>query len=842
MPDWRPGRYHTNKIIIWNMKSLKWKKIIPHAIAIAVFLLIAVIYCRPSLSGDVLQQSDVIHWKGMAQNAFEYKEKHGHFPLWNTNLFSGMPNYQIAMEGTKHFGLDWNTYLTLGLPKPACYFFLACVCFYILSMVLGLDVVIAVLVSLAFAYSTYDPVIIVAGHETKMSAIAYMPGVLAGILLLFKKRYFLGLGVAALFIKLEIEYNHVQVTYYLLIVIGIMTVFYVVKWIRAGAWKHMAIALSLALFSGLIGVGNSALTLLTTYEFSKYTMRGGKTIDAKNTDGTGAKEIKKTSGLDKDYAFMWSMYKAEPLVMAMPNAFGGSSAEMFDEDSKVAAAFTEAGAPAQYASQLPKYWGGLESTAGPAYIGALICFLAVIGFVVMKKGIARWWILTAAVVGIVMSWGKYFPGINGLLFDYLPFYNKFRAPSMALVIPQLVLPIMAGITLKQLFYSEPVRESLQKNFKPVLYAAGSLVLVALLVYVFNDYSSSMDDQLKSALGEHSSPILNALHSDRKAMFGAGLGHLLFFGLLTVAGIYLYVRKIGSPTVILGAFAVINTVDLLVVDSKYLNADMYQPADEVQASNFTPSPAESQILQDKDPHYRVLNMSTGDPFQDAITSYYLRSVGGYNPAKLRIYQDVIESQFSGRGGLNMNVLNMLDTRYFIVAQQGQQAAPVVEKNPQALGAAWFVKNIHFVDGQVAALNGISHFNPRDTAIVENKFQSVVKQPQYDSTASIKLTGVDNDKMEYETQAQKPQFAVLSEVYYPAGWNAYIDGKKTEYANVNYVLRGINVPAGAHRLSFVFEPRSYRIGDNIVLISNILLLLTLVLSVFGFVRTNRELTIG
>lgn len=828
------------------MKQINWKKIWPHVAAIAAFLIIAIIYCQPALQGNVLQQADVTHWKGMAQDALNYKAVHGHLPLWNTHLFSGMPNYQVAMEG-KHFGPNFGTWLSLGLPKPISFFFLACVCFYILGMTFGFNVLIATLCSLAFAYATYDPVIIVAGHETKMFAIAYMPLVLAGIALLFNKKYWWGVLVLTIGLVAEIGANHPQITYYLLLTVVIMSIFYLVKWIKAGEWKHIGIVIAAGLIASAIGVGSSALPLMTTYEYSKFTMRGGKTMDIKG--GNDIKQISKTAGLDQDYAFMWSVSKAEPFVLLMPNAFGGSSADAFDEDSKVAAAFSEIGASPQYAAQMPKYWGGLEGTSGPAYSGALICFLAIIGFGI--SGVDKtnkWWIAVATIFGIILACGKFLPGINNFLFHVLPMYNKFRAPSMALVIPQLLLPIMAGLTLSEV-NTEKVKDALLKNFKPILYAAGGLFALGLLVYFMNDYSSAMDEQLKTAFGsaDHAKPILNALMAERKAMFGAGLLHALLFGAFAIGGIFLIVKKIVSPHIVLIAFIVINTVDLLVVDNKYLNNSLFQPADDVASANFTPTPAEQQILQDKDPHYRVLNLSTGDPFQDAITSYHLRSIGGYHAAKLRIYQDLIESQFSGKGGLNMSVLNMLDTKYVIVGsqqqgqQQPQQNGGTVQQNPEALGAAWFVKDIQYVNSPVEALKSLEHFNPKDTAIVDQSFKTAVGTPVYDSSAKIQLVQYTNDTIQYKTTAKTPQFAVLSEIYYPKGWNAYLDGKKVDYANVNYVLRGIAVPAGTHTIDFRFEPRSYYLGDTISYISNILYCLVILISIIFLVKKSRKKTL-
>ncbi|MVT09151.1 YfhO family protein [Chitinophaga tropicalis] len=891
------------------MNSFSWKKIIPHVIAIAVFLIVALVYCSPALEGKVLQQTDIVHWKGTAQDAFNYKAQHGHFPLWNTHSFSGMPNYLIAMEGHSLLP-NLQRLMQFYLPQPAAAFFMACLCFYILCMAYSMNVWVAILGALGFAYATYNPIIISVGHETKMAAISYMPGLMAGLVLLYRKRYVIGLMVTALFATLEIGAGHPQVTYYLLMTLGIMTVAYIIKWIvgpsfskmdqkdktrllislaviillafwriasgdasplyyvllvivafviafiwilirtkgrkRDFEFRHMFIALSLAALGGLIGIGNSALSLLTTYEYTKYSIRGSKGIDVTGGDTKQAQ----TSGLDESYAFSYSLGMGEALVLMMPNAYGASSAQHLDPDSKVISALTAKNVPegpaSQLAANLPKYWGGISPfTSGPPYSGALICFLAVIGFAV-TRGVSRWWILAATVFTIFIAWGSYFIEFNKILFDYLPMYNKFRAPSMALIIPQLLLPLMATIGLQRIFFEPDGMENLKKNFKNVLYAAGGLFGVALLVYLFNDFSGSIDGQIVQAYAQQAGEelahtIISGMKEDRKAMFIAGLGHALWIGLLVLIALFLYQRNTVKPTVILAVFIFVNMADLLIQANKYLNKENYQDELSYQSNNFAFTTADQQILQDKDAHYRVLNLASGDPFTDAVTSYHHRSVGGYHAAKLRIYQDVLENQFSRKdGGLNMNVLNMLDTRYVITPsrQEGQPAGAAVQRNPDALGACWFVKNIRYTNGPVETIKSLSDFNPKDTAIVDASFKAAAPEPVFDSAASIKLVSYDNDDIKYATNAASNQFAVLSEVYYPAGWNAYIDGKKTAYASANYILRGISVPAGQHTIEFKFEPTAFYTGQKLVYIANVLLWLSIAASIFIFWKQQRK----
>lgn len=818
-----------------------FQRLLPHLIAIVVFLIVSVLFCKPALDGKVLQQHDIVGAKAMAHNALEYQKLHGHLPLWNTHLFSGMPNYQIAVEGPRNFFYnDWVR--NFGLPKPFSFFFVACVCFYILSLAFRINPYIGIFAALSYAYSTYDPVIISAGHDTKMMAIAYAPALLAGLIWLYEKKYWLGLAITSLFATMEITANHPQINYYLLIVIALMTISYLIVWIKNKEWKHTAIALSLAFVGALIGIGYAAVTFFPTYDYSKYTMRGGKSIE---TTENGQVVEKKTSGLDYDYAFSYSLGKAEATTLFMPDAFGGSSSETLAENQKFITALADKGVPEasaeQVANQLPKYWGGIElGTSGPAYIGAICCLLFVIGLAILKSH-HRWWLLAGVVLTICMAWGKYFPGFNNFLFTHLPLYNKFRAPSMSLVVPQLLVPIMAMLTVQQILFTGRTEEEIKKQSKYVLYAMGGLVLLAILIYLANDYSGSMDKEIMQQAGaDNGRMFVNAMKAARKAMFGADLLRLLGFAAFLTALLYLWKKKIVSPLVFIIVLMLVNTVDLFVVGKKYLNDDNYTDSEEAfTAANFQPTPADQEILKDTDPHYRVYAL-TGDRFMSAPTtdrtSYFHRAIGGYHPAKLRLYQDLIESQLS-KGSLNMDVLNMLDTRYFLIPDQ-QGNIVNVQKNDSALGAAWFVKNLQPVTGPAAEMKALDHFNPKDTAYYNKETEQINTQFSWDSTASVKLIKYDNDTITYNTKAASPQFAVFSEIYYPSGWNAYIDGKKTAYYKVDYLLRGMPVPAGQHEIVFRFEPTSYTNSYKLAWWSGILLNLILIAAIGVWVWKKKQ----
>lgn len=824
------------------MKNDLVKKILPHFIAVLIFLLVSVLFCKPVLEGNVLNQHDVKGWKGIAQNAFDYKEKHGQFPLWNPNVFSGMPNYQIAMEG-KTILPDLNKIFSLGLPDPIHYFFIACICFYILCLSLGLRPVIGVLGALAYAFSTYNPVILSAGHMTKMLAIAYMPLLLAGLILIYEKKYWLGLALTTLGTYMEISANHPQINYYFFIVAIAVTISYLISWIKKKEWKHIGIALGLTAAAAITGVAACSFAFLIGSDYAKHTIRGGQNISIEGDSVT----VKKTTGLDTSYAFEYSFIKSEPLVMLMPNAFGGSSATPLDENSNVITKLTAKGLPentaAQVAGSLPKYWGGLESTSGPAYIGAVICILALIGFVVIKHPL-RWGLLAASLLGIVMSWGKFFPGFNLFLFENLPMYDKFRAPSMALIIAQLTLPIVAVLAVQQLFFETNSRENLKVNFKKILYTLGGLIGFLIILYLVMDYSSPTDGRtilrLKSmgADDEIARITVAGLKADRSAMFGGQLLRTIAFAALVLGLLWLYLKNTLKPVVITILLAAITLVDLLVVDKNYLNEDNYQSKDTMQTENFTKTAIDDQILADKAISYRVYN-SGGDRFSasDFRVSAFHKAVGGYHPAKLRIYQDIIERYLYGAP--DPQVLNMLNAKYIIIQnpQNGQQS---VSLNPDAYGNCWFVRNIKFVKNDVEEIQSVGATNLRDTAIVQQLFADKIIPPRWDSTSSISLTKFDNDTMEYSADCTSPQFAVFSEVYYPDGWNAYVDGKKVEYVKANYVLRGLSIPAGKHSIKFIFEPAIYAKGNSITYIGSYFVVLLVLGGFFMAWKGQRKKT--
>ena len=742
------------------------------------------------------------------------------------------------MEG-KSVLPDFTKILSLWLPKPMNFFFLACICFYVLCLSFRLKPVVGILGSIGFAFATYNPIIIGVGHESKMMAIAFMPLLMAGIILTFEKRYWLGLSVATLGAYLEIAANHPQINYYFLLIAVAVSMAYIISWIRDKEWKHMLIAGSIVVGAAAIAVASTAVTLLTTYEYTKATTRGGKDV---SIEGDVVKKAK-TSGLDTSYAFQYSFGRSETAVLMMPKAFGESSGKLLDENSKVVEKLADKGIPEssamQVATQLPAYWGGIVSTDGPPYLGVIICLLAIIGFVLVKHPI-KWGLLVITVMGIMMAWGKYAPGFNTFLFTHLPMYNKFRAPSMSMVIPEFTMPVMAVLALQYIFYRDKSRELLKQDFRKILYAVAGLFALLIIMYLMMSYTSPIDNEISSSVSQMAKSdeigraVISGMKADRRAMFGGQLLRTLGFAALIIGGLYLYLRNVVKPLVAIIGLIAITTIDLLVIDKEYLNEDHFAPADEITAQSFTPTTVEKQILQDRDPDFRVFNASV-NPVYDTRSPYFFKPITGYNPARLSIYQNLIDKYIAASP--NQNVLNMLNAKY-IIYSNSQTNQQQMQPNPNAYGHCWLVKHVKIVDGPVEEIQSIGNMDLRDTAVVQKSFSNAVTQPQWDSAASIKLSKFDNDTMDYSFNGSKPQFAVFSEVYYPFGWNAYLDGKKVEYCKADYVLRGLSLPPGQHAVRFIFEPSSYKRGVKIAYIASFLILILFLGGLFMQWRSRRS----
>ncbi|MEO8719556.1 MAG: hypothetical protein ABI297_03340 [Ginsengibacter sp.] len=830
------------------------KKLLPHIIAIVIFLIVAVIYCKPALQGKVVQQSDIQGWRGMAQQSFEYKDKYGHFPLWTNSMFSGMPAYQIALDPRTKISVGYlSSVITLGLPVPVSFFFLACICFYFLCIVAGANPWISILGGLAYAYSTFDPIIISVGHNTQMISIGYAPAVLAGLLLLFQKKYWLGFTITALFSFFLIAENHVQIVYYTLIIAFIMTIAFLIK-----SYKEKEIITGLksaafGLLAGIIGLACSAVSMIPTYQYAKESMRGGKSELSSEIKGNKTK-----GGLDKDYAFRYSLGLGETFTFIVPGLYGGSNGgDEYTTSSKFVTEFSQLGVPEDQALQYENhysYWGDQPGTSGPVYFGAIICLLFIFGIVYLKSWY-KWWLIGASVVGVLLAYGANLKGLNYFLFDYLPFYSKFRAPTMALVIPQLCFPLLGVLAVTKFLSKNIDVDETWKKLKTTTVISGIIFLLLAGFYLTASFTGPNDksfrDEIKQSMlhvpaGQTAPPqleqqaeqtsrsIVSALQSDRKSLMGNDLLRSLVLISITVLLMGLYLKRKLSATIFIASLIVLNGYDLLGVATRYLNADKFVEPENFESA-FIPTQADLQILKDPDhANFRVFNQTSGDPFSDGITPYHFNAIGGYHPAKLDLYNDIITRQLS-KG--NMQVFDMLNTKYFIVPNS-QTGKPEAKLNPGAFGNCWLVKGIKYVENADQEMAALDNTNLRDTAIVENKYKSQITSiPKYDSIGYIQLVENRNDVIEYKFSAPSPQFAVFSEVYYPKGWNVFIDGTKADYVRTNYVLRGMYIPAGNHNIEFRFEPKSYTSGRLISIISNVFVAL-LILATIVFYATKKK----
>ena len=862
------------------MQSFNWKSLIPHLIAVGVFLLVALIFCSPALdSSVVIQQGDMAGTQGMTRQSFEYQKLHGHLPLWATNMFGGMPAFQTIFEGPFNpLGIIDHAF-QLWLPKPINYFFLLSLGFYFLTVFLNIRTWVGIIASLAYAYCLYDPIIAVVGHQTKILAMAYAPALLGSVILIFEKKYLKGFILSALFAALELQQNHTQITYYLFIVIGFMSVAYLISWVKAKDFKHAGVALGCAIVAATIGVMVNAVTLLPVYDYANDTKRGSQLVMDNRIDSSeNIDKDSKTKGMSKEYAFQWSYGKVETMSLMFPGVMGyGYHGSERDGDTRIFPMLTESSNVAEFlneklggdqgsniAAQLSGniYWGDQPFTSGPVYLGAVVCFLFLFGMFYLDNK-HKWWILAVTLAGIAMAWGKHFPAFNNFLFDYMPLYNKFRVPTLTLVIPQLMFPLLGALALDKLAVNQ--NDETWKKFKLSVIATGVVFAIAAAMYFIADYSkentartsafnvaftnpgddangqAKMDSinqnpklrpEADNQLYENfvfqtkgdkqvAKGIITALRKDRAAFFGKDILRSFAFVALAIVLIGLFIRKKVNLTVMLAGVGLLIMIDLLSLGFKYLNKTSFTSKDDYENKNFELTGYDQEILKDTDPNYRVLNL-TGDTYNESKTSYYHKSIGGYHPAKLSIYDDLISYQLSGR--LNEEVLNMLNTKY-VVQENPQNKQPMVFPNPAALGNCWFVKGVKYVNGPVEEMRALNEFNAKDTAIVDVKYKDDLKTVvSADSLSTIKQTAFDNDAIKYESNTTVPALALFSEIFYK-DWYAYIDGTRTKVIKANYVLRGLVVPAGKHTIEFKFEPASYKTGSMLSSIASWLLVVLL-----------------
>jgi len=790
---------------------MKFTKFSPYIVAIAIFSLASIIYFHPLLKGQKLNQSDITQFKGMVKEISDFRTEKNAEPYWTGASFSGMPAYQVSAYYPNDFVRVLDSTLRF-LPRPADYTFLYFLSFFVLMLALKVNWRLAILGSLAFGFSTYLIIIFGAGHNAKAHAIAYMPFVLAGVLWVFQKRYMLGFIITGVAMALEIYTNHPQMTYYLgfsLIILGIVEFINAVK---EKVFPQFLKQVAIILAAVLLGIGANSPRLMAMKEYADHSTRGKSALTI-NPDGT-KKEASK--GLDKAYITEYSYAKLETFNLFIPRFMGGGTVEPLGESSSFYQTLEDkAGKKVakEYSKQALTYWGDQNIVEAPAYIGSVIFFLFFLG-IFLVKGRLKQWLVAATIFSILMSWGRNFDVLTNFFIDYFPLYNKFRAVSSIQVIAELCVPVLGILALKEFFSSKISSEEKQNALKKAVYTFGGLIIVGfLLAHGFSTFEGLRDAQYNQLPG-----LTDAIVSDRKSMLLTDTFRSLFLMLLSVGVLWMLLKGKLKQVIAIIFLGVFILFDLISVDKKYVNEDDFQVARKIEKP-FTASAADKLILKDKT-HFRVGNFSV-NPMNDGSTSYFHQSIGGYHAAKMMRYQELFDFQIAKN---NMQVLNMLNTKYFIVGNdKGEKQAQL---NPEANGNAWFVERVKIVNSANEEMKALDSLDTKKVAVYQketSKEHQLVFPTEIDSTATIKLLNYDVTTLTYQSETTKDQFAVFSEIYYKDGWNAYIDGKLTTHFRVDYVLRGIIIPKGNHTIEFKFEPKVIQQGKIISLSSYALLLL-------------------
>lgn len=806
-----------------SIESIK-KKALTHFLVLFAGLVITLVYFKPMLDGKVINQGDMAQVHGMRTEVDHYREQFGDNILWTNSMFGGMPTYLLSAPRPNAI-VSVNRLYTWYSSAPGI-LFAAFVGFYILTQILKANPILGGIMAFAYAYSSYNLIILDVGHITKAIAIAHIPLIVGATILTFRKKYLLGGLFFTLGLSLQLVVGHYQITYYTAFIIFFIVVAQFVKALQQKAIPNFAKAGSAILLASFLALLPNFF-ISVVYEYSKDTIRGPR---EQLTDQV--EQGKTDSGLDKDYINNWSYGKAETFTIFIPNFHGGASNENLGDGSNTYEELKNHGVPnaKQMVKNMPTYWGTQPNTAGPVYFGAIVVFLFVLGLFIIKSEM-KWWIIAATILSILLSWGKNFESFTDLFIYHFPFYNKFRTVSMTLVIAQFTFPMMALLTFDKIlkFFQNPEKSDLTeanllKKLKIAAGITGGFALIFVLAPgMFFNFNAEVDNQLLQ--GGWPDWLVGALQKDRANMLRMDALRSAFFALATAGLIWALMKKKLQLKVILGILAVLMLIDLWQVDKRYLNNDDFVK-ENVFKHPVQPTQADLAIMQDKS-YYRVFNL-TGNPVNDALTSYFHKSVGGYHPAKLGRYQDLIEHHLMNQ---NPKVLDMLNTKYIIGKAQNGQV--VHQPRPTACGNVWFVDEYKMVPNAKAEIEALKDFEPLKTVIIDERYKNQVSGKKFSKSGEIKLTKYHPDIMTYESNSSSEQLAVFSEIYYNSGkgWNAYIDGNKVEHMRVDYVLRGLVIPKGKHKIEFKFEPNLYETSKIVELSSSIIILLAFI-GVLGF----------
>ena len=814
----------------------KFKKILPDIIAVVAFALIAFAYFFPAdIEGRILYQHDTSAGRGAGQEALEYYQKTGERTRWTNATFGGMPTYQTAPSYNSTDGLvQVIKAYHLWLPENVWYVFVYLLGFYILLRAFDFRQSLAALGAIVWAFTSYIFIIIAAGHIWKVWALAYLPPLIAGLVLTYKGKYFWGFLLTAMFTAFEVNANHVQMTYYYLFVIALMIVAFLVEALRQGQLARFLKASAVCVVAAAIGICINISNLYHTWQYSKESMRGkSELVKENNANQTD-------SGLERDYITQWSYGIGETWTLLVPNAKGGASVPLAANEGAMKKANPMY---SNIYAQIGQYWGEQPGTSGPVYVGAFVLMLFILGLFIVK-GPMKWALLAATILSIMLSWGKNFMGLTNFFIDYFPLYSKFRTVASILVIAEFTIPLLAMMALKKII-DEP--DFLKKNIK-YLYTSFALTGGACLLFAlapslfFSDFVSSAEmEALKQFPADQLNPLLDNLREVRRSIFTSDCWRSL---VVIVAGtlclLLFQARKIKTPYLI-GALILLCLVDMWTVNKRYLYDDMFV-SKMVKETPPQMTSADEAILQDKSLDYRVLNFAT-NTFNENETSFYHKSVGGYHAAKLRRYQEMIEAYIMPqmqaamktvaeaggnfaevKGDSIYPVINMLNTKYFIFPLQGGDVTPL--QNPYAYGNAWYVDKVEYAANANEEIDKVGQCDLRHVAVADNSFKAVLGESvSQDSTARVTITDYQPNHLTYTAESEKGGVIVFSEIYYPE-WTATIDGKPAEVGRVNYILRALNVQPGKHEIVLDFHPASVASTETVAYAALAILLLTLI----------------
>lgn len=875
--------------------KFNYRKYLPYAAAIAFFAILTLIYFKPLLSGKELRQDDIARHKGMSKEIADFRNQNNAEPLWTNSMFGGMPAYQISTKYPGNWLGFFDNLFKLFLPHPGGYLFLYCLGFFILLLCLDVDPWLSLIGGIAYALSSYFLIIIEAGHNSKANALGYLPALIGGVILLFRGRYWMGLVLTSLATAMELNANHPQISYYGYIIVAFIAVGYFITSFRQKTLPVFFKGVALLLLCTLIGFLPNAGSLMSTNEYGKFSTRGQTELTIKSnlkknkpladqpenenieTASEPAKEQYErntTTGLDADYATQWSYGIGETFTFLIPDFKGGASGAIANTDPKALKKVDP-----NYREDVARssaYFGDQPFTSGPVYIGAIIMFLALLGMFIVKNPI-KWPLFFVTLLTIALGWGSNFMSLTDFFMHHVPGYNKFRAVAMIMVVAELTIPLLAILAVAELLKIKSWDQKINLRLIKREVALKRLIIISAVLLggfcvigylspdLVNTFHAANEEEImiNQAVQAGNSeqdvrPVIMQMMPQieiaRKAIFQSDAARSAIFIALAFLLLFLYFTNKIKKELFLGCLGLFILIDLWTVDTRYLNEKSFITKEQNEQHIASKTRADEEILMDPALDYRVLNLSV-NTFNDASTSYYHKSVGGYHGAKLKKYQELIDfhlereinyfykhagQAFMSDSATNalfarLNVINMLNTRYLILpGGQGREEMPVLNK--QANGNAWFIKNLFVVPNADDEILGLRKLNTKTQAITTEKFSKTDKlKDNYPGEGSIKLLSYKPNELVYESTSNQDEFAVFSEIYYPEGWNAYIDGQLKPYISVNYVLRGMNVPAGKHKIEFKFEPKTYDTGNTVALVGSVLLLATVG---FGFYKQRQS----